>query len=71
MVDEGIVNYLSFSDTVEEVVAKVDCMVLPSFYREGVPKSLLETAAMGKAIVTTDNVGCREAVDYGVNDYLF
>jgi glycosyltransferase involved in cell wall biosynthesis len=45
-------------------------MVLPSFYREGVPKSLLEACAMGKPIVTTDNVGCRETVDDGTNGYL-
>lgn len=69
-VDEGIVNYLGVSDSVEKDIAKVDCMVLPSFYREGVPKSLLEAGAMGKPIVTTDNVGCRETVDDGVNGYL-
>lgn len=69
-VDEGIVNYLGVSDSIEENIAKVDCMVLPSFYREGVPKSLLEAGAMGKPIVTTDNVGCRETVDDGVNGYL-
>jgi glycosyltransferase involved in cell wall biosynthesis len=69
-VDEGIVNYLGVSDNVEEHIAKVDCMVLPSFYREGVPKSLLEAGAMGKPIVTTDNVGCRETVDDGINGYL-
>lgn len=69
-VEEGIVNYLGTSDNVEAEIAKVDCMVLPSFYREGVPKSLLEACAMGKPIVTTDNVGCRETVDDGVNGYL-
>jgi glycosyltransferase involved in cell wall biosynthesis len=69
-VDEGIVNYLGTSDNVELDIAKVDCMVLPSYYREGVPKSLLEAGAMGKPIVTTDNVGCRETVDDGVNGYL-
>nr|WP_267959139.1 glycosyltransferase [Vibrio fluvialis] len=69
-VDEGIVNYLGVSDSVEQNIAQVDCMVLPSFYREGVPKSLLEAGAMGKPIVTTDNVGCRETVDDGVNGYL-
>lgn len=69
-VDEGIVNYLGTSDNVELDIAKVDCMVLPSYYREGVPKSLLEAGAMGKPIVTTDNVGCRETVDNGVNGYL-
>ncbi|WP_217555900.1 glycosyltransferase family 4 protein [Vibrio metschnikovii] len=69
-VDEGIVTYLGTSDTVEKEIAQVDCMVLPSFYREGVPKSLLESGAMGKPIITTDNVGCRETVDHGVNGYL-
>ncbi|WP_077999246.1 glycosyltransferase family 4 protein [Edwardsiella tarda] len=69
-VGEGIVNYLGVSDSVEKEIAKVDCIVLPSFYREGVPKSLLEAGAMGKPIVTTDNVGCRETVEHGVNGFL-
>jgi len=69
-VDEGVVNYLGTSDNVEQEIAKVDCMVLPSYYREGVPKSLLEAGAMGKPIVTTDNVGCRETVDDGINGFL-
>lgn len=69
-VNEGVVNYLGTSDSVEHEIAEVDCMVLPSFYREGVPKSLLEAGAMGKPIVTTDNVGCRETVDDGINGFL-
>ncbi|MEV3826264.1 glycosyltransferase family 4 protein [Aeromonas caviae] len=69
-VDEGIVNYLGTSDHVETEIAKADCVVLPSYYREGVPKSLLEAGAMGKAVVTTDNVGCRETVDHCVNGFL-
>lgn len=69
-VDEGVVNYLGVSDSVEDEIAKVDCIVLPSYYREGVPKSLLEAGAMGKPIVTTDNVGCRETVEHGVNGFL-
>ena len=69
-VDEGIVNYLGTSDNVEQDIAKVDCMVLPSYYREGVPKSLLEAGAMGKPIVTTDNVGCRETVDHEISGYI-
>lgn len=69
-VKEGIVSYLGVSDQVEKEIAVVDCIVLPSFYREGVPKSLLEAGAMGKPIVTTDSVGCRETVDDGVNGFL-
>ncbi|WP_286889487.1 glycosyltransferase family 4 protein [Pseudoalteromonas sp. ESRF-bin5] len=69
-VNEGVVNYLGTSDNVEAEIAQVDCMVLPSYYREGVPKSLLEAGAMGKPIVTTDNVGCRETVDDGYNGFI-
>ena len=69
-VDEGIVNYLGTSDNVESEIGNNDCVVLPSFYREGVPRSLLEAAAMAKPIVTTDSVGCRETVDEGINGYL-
>jgi glycosyltransferase involved in cell wall biosynthesis len=46
-----------------------DCVVLPS-YREGVPRSLLEAASVGKPIITTDAVGCREVVDEGINGFL-
>ena len=69
-VDEGVIKYLGTSDNVEKEISKIDCMVLPSFYREGVPKSLLEACAMGKPIITTDSVGCRETVDIGLNGYL-
>ncbi|EOB7509519.1 glycosyltransferase family 4 protein [Providencia stuartii] len=69
-INEGIVIYLGVSDSVEKEIAKVDCMVLPSYYREGVPKSLLESGAMGKPIITTDNIGCRETVEHGINGFL-
>ncbi len=68
--DEGYVNYLGSSDNIQEVVAKADCVVLPSFYREGTPRVLLEGASMAKPIITTDNVGCRDVVDHGVNGYI-
>lgn len=69
-VDQGIINYLGVTDKVESVIKDVHCVVLPSYYREGVPKSLLEAGAMGKPIITTDNVGCRETVVDGFNGYL-
>ena len=69
-VDAGYVNYLGISDDVKVEIAKADCIVLPSFYREGTPRILLESASMVKPIITTDNVGCRDVVDDGVNGYL-
>lgn len=68
--DEGVVRYLGVSDNVREEIAQADCVVLPSYYREGTPRTLLEAAAMARPIVTTDAVGCREVVDDGVNGYL-
>jgi glycosyltransferase involved in cell wall biosynthesis len=44
--------------------------VLPSYYREGVPRTNLEALAVGRPVVTTDWVGCRDTVDDGVNGYL-
>ena len=69
-VNEGVVNYLGVSDRVDEVIKSADCVVLPSYYREGTPKTLLESGSCGKPIITTDNVGCRDVVDHGVNGYL-
>lgn len=68
-VNEGVVEYLGVADDVKPYLIAADCVVLPS-YREGVPRSLLEAAAMGRPIVTTDAVGCRDAVEHGVNGLL-
>jgi glycosyltransferase involved in cell wall biosynthesis len=68
-VGEGVVRYLGVSDNVAVEIAQANCVVLPS-YREGVPRTLLEAAAMGRPVITTDVVGCREVVDDGVNGYL-
>lgn len=68
-VAEGTVNYLGESDDVRNEIAAADCVVLPS-YREGVPRSLLEAAAMGRPIITTDVAGCRDVVNDRVNGFL-
>ena len=67
--DQGFVKYLGVSDDVREHIASADCIVLPS-YREGTPRTLLEAAAMGKPIITTNVVGCKEVVEHGVNGFL-
>jgi len=65
----GVVRYLGVRDDVRAELAQSDCVVLPS-YREGTPRSLLEAAATGRPIITTDAVGCREVVDDRVNGLL-
>ena len=67
--DQGFVKYLGVSDDVRQHIASADCIVLPS-YREGTPRTLLEAAAMGKPIVTSNVVGCKEVVEHGVNGFL-
>ena len=68
-VAEGLLHYLGTTDNVAAVLAGADCVVLPS-YREGTPRTLLEAAAMGKPLITTDVPGCRETVVDGRNGYL-
>ncbi len=66
---EGVVSYLGRTDDVREFLRQADCVVLPS-YREGVPRTLLEAAAMARAVVTTDAPGCRDTVIDGETGFL-
>lgn len=68
--NNGIIEYLGTTDNVVAVLHNTDCFVLPSFYREGVPRSLLEAGSCGLPLITTDSVGCRETVIDGKNGYL-
>ena len=60
---KGIINYLGETDNVKHFLEKTDCVVLPSYYREGVPRTLLEAASMAIPIITTNHQGCRDALD--------
>jgi glycosyltransferase involved in cell wall biosynthesis len=60
---EGVVEWWGRRSDMPEVYRQATLVVLPSFYREGVPKALLEAAASGRPIVTTDAPGCRDVVD--------
>ncbi|HVE10934.1 MAG TPA: glycosyltransferase family 4 protein [Paraburkholderia sp.] len=66
---EGVIDYLGEAHDVRPAIAAADCVVLPS-YREGVPRTLMEAAAMGRPCVATDVPGCREVVEHGVNGLL-
>jgi glycosyltransferase involved in cell wall biosynthesis len=67
-VGTGLVQWLGHVDDMPALLRSVDVMALPSYYREGVPKSLIEAAACGLALVTTNLPGCREVVNqHGVD----
>ena len=67
---DGIIDYLGHSDDVRTYYAQANCVVLPSYYREGVPRTLLEAASMGLPVITTNTAGCRDAVEDGVTGLL-
>ena len=64
-VSQGLIDYLGHRNDIPDVFSKSNIVCLPSFYGEGVPKVLIEGAACGRAIVTTDNPGCRDAIING------
>lgn len=64
------VTYLGKTDDVKSVIQKADVVVLPSYYREGTPKSLLEALAIGRPIITSNMPGCKETVIDNVNGFI-
>lgn len=69
-IKEGVVEYWGFTHNAPLTISKSFVMVLPSFYAEGLPKSLLEAAACGRAVITTDMPGCRDAIEPNVTGLL-
>ncbi|HEU4780029.1 MAG TPA: glycosyltransferase family 4 protein [Steroidobacteraceae bacterium] len=63
------ITLLAECDDVRAIIAEADVLVLPS-YREGLPRSLLEGGAMGRALIATDVPGCRDVVEPGMNGLL-
>lgn len=67
---KGYLKWLGHRDDIANILAISDIVTLPSYYREGVPKVILEAMAMSKPIVTTNNVGCKDTVEEGKNGFL-
>lgn len=63
-------HYIGHQDDIRPFLEMADCFVFPSFYPEGVPRSLMEAASMKLPIITTDATGCRDVVQDGVNGIL-
>jgi len=66
----GSIEYLGSVKDVRPHVRSADCVVLPSYYKEGTPRALIEGAAMGRPLITTDMPGCRDVVDDGKTGFI-
>lgn len=66
----GVIRWLGQRDDIRDLMAIADIVVLPTYYREGLPRVLIEAAAMGRPLVATDAPGCRDVVKHGVNGFL-
>lgn len=64
------VNYIGSVNNVVEVLSASDVFVLPTYYREGLPRILLEAGSLGLPLITTDMPGCRDVVKDGWNGFL-
>jgi glycosyltransferase involved in cell wall biosynthesis len=67
---KDLIHYGGFARDVRPFLRLADCFVFPSFYHEGIPRCLMEAAAMEIPIITSQNTGCREVVREGWNGYL-
>src|SRR5690554_6179104 len=67
---KGLIDYRGMQDNVKEFYRLSHCVVHPTFYPEGMSNVLLEDAATGRPIITTNRSGCREIVEDGINGYV-
>ena len=68
--DGEYIQWLGHRKDVLELLKQSHIMAFPSWYREGLPKSVIEAEAIGRPVVTTDSVGCRDTVIDGKNGYM-
>ncbi len=68
--DGKYIQWLDFQKDMKAILEKCHIVAFPSYYREGLPKSLIEACAVGRPIVTTQSIGCKDVVDDGINGFL-
>ena len=68
--EEGYITWLGYRTDVLELLKDSHLVAFPSYYMEGLPKSLIEATAVGRPVITTDSIGCRDTVIDGYNGYL-
>ena len=69
-VREGLLVNLGFANDVRSAIADADCFVLPTYYEEGIPRTLMEASSMEIPVITSDHTGCNSVVEDGLNGLL-
>ena len=69
-IDDGSINYLGVTNDVRPYLEECSLLLLLSSYREGLPMSIMEAEATGRAIITTNNIGCRDSVANNFNGFV-
>jgi glycosyltransferase involved in cell wall biosynthesis len=67
---EGLLVNLGFSNDVRTALADADCFVLPTYYEEGIPRTLMEASSMQIPVITSDHTGCNSVIEDGLNGLL-
>ena len=70
LMDDGTVIYHGLVSDMKSIYQMESCTILPTYYPEGLNNVLLESAASGRPIITTNRSGCREVVEDGINGYI-
>lgn len=68
--DGKYIKWLGYRTDVKELLQQSHIVAFPSYYMEGLPKSLIEACAIGRPIITTHSIGCKDTVDDCVNGFL-
>lgn len=68
--DGKYIQWLGYRTDVKQLLQSSHIVAFPSYYMEGLPKSLIEADAIGRPIITTQSIGCKDTVDDGVNGFL-
>lgn len=68
--DGKYIKWLGYRTDVKELLQKSHIVAFPSYYMEGLPKSLIEACAIGRPIITTQSIGCKDTVDDCINGFL-
>lgn len=70
LVPDGNIKFLGKRQDIVNILSGSDCFIYPSYYREGVPRSVMEALSVGLPIITTDTPGCRLTVENNTNGLL-